>query len=384
MSVAIIGIGLWTPLGKNRESSWQSLFNHSPLDPAVTSISGALSLPEDDSTLAATLAERIALRSAREAIEDSGLLPNSERWGAVIGTSKGPLDLFSSENEIPFPSLWPSAPLSRVLNEFFIKGAALCPVAACATGLDAVLRGVQLIEQGDCDYVIAGSVDASINPYVLNSYRRLGVLARKDLSATSACRPFDEERSGFVLGSGGAMFVLAREELLDQSTPAPYGYWERGIRYNDAIGLTQLDPEANGLIRLLGDLLKQTGRKPEEIDLLNLHGTGTRANDLCEATAVSCIFGETSRQPWSTASKGAHGHALGAAGSIELAWLLLSMRDGLIPPIRNLENLDSDCKIRPVQRETIEQPVELGIKLSLGFGGHLTACLIRRGKRSSI
>src|SRR5690606_38198546 len=117
-----------------------------------------------------------------------------------------------SYNEIPFRQLWPSGPSTRLIHEFGLTGPAVCPVSACATGLDAVLRGVRLIEQGDCDLVLAGSVDASLNPYVLHSYRRLGVLADRHLPVEQACCPFDVNRTGFVIGEGGAIFLLARAD----------------------------------------------------------------------------------------------------------------------------------------------------------------------------
>jgi len=231
--------------------------------------------------------------------------------------------------------------------------------------------------------VLAGSVDASLNPYVLHSYRRLGVLADRKWPLPEACRPFDEDRSGFVLGEGGALVVLVRD---DHPTAAGQSYarWIYGESCSDPTGMTQLDPAATSLTRLLGQVLIRSGLKTGQIDCLQLHGTATPANDQAEARAISRLFGPPSQQPWSTASKGAHGHALGAAGSLELAWLLLSLRDGLIPAVRNLDRLDPACPLRCVQGEAIAQPLQFGGKISLGFGGHQVACLLERGTRPAL
>jgi len=387
MTVAVTGIGLWTPLGANRETSWQTLLSgHRPEGSSCVASALPLAAAAHEYSDGLTLPEQLALATTGEALADAGWTDaaafQEHRWGCVIGTSKGPLELYRPDSSHPFPTLWPSAPLQRILQEYPLTGPALCPVSACATGLDAVLRGAQLIEQGECDLVLAGSVDASINDFVRYSYRRLGVLARDDRPAEQACRPFDRDRSGFVIGAGGAMFVLARKEAPWQPAGSAYGYLERGLQYNDPSGMTQLDPQAGVLTRLLGDLLIRSGRRTSEIDVLNLHGTGTTANDLSEATAIGRVFGKPDQQPWSTASKGAHGHPLGAAGSMELAWLLLALRDQILPPVWNLSELDSACPIRPVLKQPLQAKINCGLKISLGFGGHHSAALITRGERT--
>ena len=381
MAVVVTGIGLVSPLGATRESSWERLLQQ---DAAPAASGGgfpvaaeSLNGPEDCTPL-----EQMAVQAAAEAFSDAQLdfTEDAPRFGCVVGTSKGPLGLFErGPSPFSFDQLWPSAPLSRLLRTWPLRGPALSPVSACATGLDAILRGARLIEQGDCDAVLAGSVDASLNDYVLHSYRRLGVLAQRDLPLETACRPFDADRSGFVIGEGGALFVLQREE--DVQPGQSYARFLDGINGSDATGLTQVDRSGVRLSRLLGQLLIRSGLSTSDIDLLNLHGTGTRDNDLAEARAVRDVFGPPDQQPWSTASKGAHGHALGAAGSLELAWLLLSLRDQRIPPVFNLSQLDPACPLRVVNDEATSAEILLGLKISLGFGGHQTACLFEKGDR---
>ncbi len=388
-----------TPLGKSREASWRRLLSGRPVSSSDSSqFPCSLCIPDAwiPEQAFQTRANAIALEVAREAIRDAGWEHNetlhSSRVACVIGTSKGPLDEYhlqhrtplNREAPLPFDSLWPSGPLTYVRTQLGIMGPSLSPVSACATGLDAVLRASRMIEQGDCDFALAGSVDASVNPFLLHSYRRLGILATPELDATRSCKPFDQERSGFVIGEGGAIFFMMRDDLPGFSPEKIYARWQGGVSYNDPAGLTQLDLQGKTLKRLLPDLLNQAALTAGQIDLLHLHGTGTLSNDLVEATAVEATFGKPPAQPWSTASKGAHGHALGAAGSIELAWMLLSLRDGIVPPVFNLENLDSDCPIRPVLSTPRKMPLKNALKLSLGFGGHQIGAIFSRGSRPAL
>ena len=393
MSVVIAGIGMLTPLGPTRESSWSRLCQGwKPAPPASVATPAGWTIPPEWLTgpPEGTRMEQVVPRAAREALADAGLTDpaiwQSPRFGCVVGTSKGPLDLYQREPaapgpEISFAQLWPSGPLARLIRELNLRGPTICPVSACATGLEAVLRGVRLIEQGDCDLVLAGSVDASLNPFVLHSYRRLGVLADRHEPTADACKPFDRDRSGFVLGEGAALFVLARADDARLPRDRGYAHWLGGASFGDAAGLTQLDESGIRLSRLLGELIIQADRRTQDVDLLHLHGTGTTANDRAEARAMASVFGPPDQQPWTTASKGAHGHALGAAGSLELGWLLLSLRDGVIPPVWNLRHQDPACPLRAVRERCHAHAARTGLKVSLGFGGHQVACLVERGSR---
>ncbi|MCA8986981.1 MAG: beta-ketoacyl-[acyl-carrier-protein] synthase family protein [Planctomycetaceae bacterium] len=380
-AVVITGVGICSPLGTTRKTNWQNL-----IQSATQRVRVNWQLDEHTGTPHEPRSIGAALRMATEALEDAGwpagTIAEPERWGCVIGTSKGPLDLYDTladktdgQEPVPFPALWPSGPAAAVARQFGFRGPLLTPVSACATGLDAVIRGVRLIEQGDCDFVLAGSVDASRNRYVTASYRRLGILSRQTPEET-ACRPFDVTRDGFVIGEGGAMFVLARENEASSRTRKPYARWHSGLQLNDPSGMTQLDPTAAGLIHLIRQLLDRARLDPGQLDALHLHGTGTLANDACEARAVNEIFGPVSQQPLCTASKGSHGHLLGAAGSLELAWLLLAMREGLLPPVQNLQQLATECPIRVVQETAVSLPIQYGMKISLGFGGHISGALL--------
>ncbi len=415
--VVVTGIGLFTPLGGDRETTWERL---------IAGECGLIRLP--DSHLAglrlpceippglrfggpasASLlspAQRtgepivdLALQAADEAVRDARLDPQSVpayRGGIVLGTSKGGLRSFAAfqravlrgqsparEGEAPAEAdrLWDhffsDTPARTLSATFGFRGAALCPVAACATGLIAIQRGAELIRSGDCDVVLAGSSDASLLPALQASFHRLGVLARDFDDPATACRPFDAHRDGFLIGEGAAVLVLEHAERAQERGAVPYAEWLGGGLAADAFGLTQLEPASPALVHLLSELPARCGFDWSEVDTLNLHGTGTEMNDACEAAALRAAIGPRIRDIPASSLKGALGHLLGAAGSVETALMLLAMRRGILPANRNLERPFDGCELNlPTQPLAVEPRVAL--KLSLGFGGHLAASVFRR------
>jgi 3-oxoacyl-[acyl-carrier-protein] synthase II len=272
----------------------------------------------------------------------------------------------------------PNQPALAISHRFQLHGPCLCPVAACATGLVSLQRGYDLIGDGYCDVVLAGSSDASLLPIVLGSFKRLGVLSRNVDVPSAACRPFDRNRSGFVIGEGAAVFVLERWEDAVARGANIYAEWLAGGLAADATSLTGLDPSGEPLARLIGDVLRRGGVQPDEIDYINLHGTATEQNDVYETRAVKRAFGAAAPSVRCSSIKGAVGHLLGAAGSVEMAAMLLAVRDGIIPPTVNLTLPDPECDLDYTPQLAARQPVRTAMKLSLGFGGHLAAAVVRR------
>ncbi len=243
----------------------------------------------------------LAMRAAKEAVLDAAISWDHIepfRRGCVIGTSKGGMkslsracaaDLAQDSPILPpeiWPMFWPNTPASLVAETWNVKGPVLCPVAACATGLMSLWRGAELIREGACDVVLAGSTDASLQPAVLGAFSRMGVLARRAEDPASSCRPFDLDRSGFVVGEGAAVIVMERADLAQKRGAVPYAEWLAGGCVSDPTGIAHLNPEADSLIWLLHDVLGRSQTEPEEIDYLNLHGTGTWDNDRAETRAI--------------------------------------------------------------------------------------------------
>lgn len=402
--VVITGIGLLSPAGLDRETSWQRICS----GPATTTwlphfelpfpAAGA-PLPADWNANGHDPIVSIALQAAAEAVVDAGLSLqdfDSPRCGSVIGTSKGGLRSFAAslrsirgacsrgcstpdaERSRQWREFQSNAPAAAVAEHYGLRGPALCPVAACATGLVSVQRGVDLIRQGYCDLVLAGSVDASLQPLILASFKRLGVLAQRFEDPAAACRPFDRKRSGFLIGEGGAVFVLERLDAALRRGARPHVEWLAGDLAADPTDMTRMEAEPHSLNRLIREVLRLSRTAPNEIDYINLHGTGTLPNDVCETRALQQTLGSDARRIPCSSLKGAIGHLLGAAGSVELAATCLALRDGIVPPTLNLDEPDPACNLDYTPQTAIRRPLRTALKLSLGFGGHLAAAMIRR------
>jgi 3-oxoacyl-[acyl-carrier-protein] synthase II len=400
--VVVTGLGLITPFACGREASWQRILAGETATRLVNGVVGAPLPPVVDSAHDPVV--ELAVRCAEEAVTDAGLRlgdVDRDRVGCVIGTSKPLLRTFarhrrtesaSREHERPefsrgirpparpyrLTDVFPNQPSLAVSRRFQLAGPSLCPVAACATGLVCLQRGYELIRDGCCDSVLAGSSDASLLPIVLGSFKRLGVLARNVDDPAAACRPFDRERSGFVIGEGAAVLVLERLEDAAARGANVYAEWLTGGTAADATSLTGLDMSGEPLARLIGDVLHRGGIRPAELDYVNLHGTATEQNDVYETRAVKRALTGAASSLSCSGIKGAIGHLLGAAGSVETAATLLAIRDGVVPPTVNLTTPDPECDLDYTPLHALRKPVRTALKLSLGFGGHLAAAVVRR------
>ena len=442
------GIGLWTPLGAGRESTWQSLIagrsasrwlmppqwtGASPLAGAPCQLPDGNSRSPDANSQASDANSdasdanswqqvpsrvnevipakagiqplsssehrapsrecevdpviALAVCVANEAVQDAGLKPqilSGDRTGVVFGTSKGGLHTAArlltpgrlpDQSTDPWMNVWPNAAARTVAANYGCCGPVLAPVAACATGLAACLRGYELIRDGRCDVVLAGSSDASLQPAILASFQRLGVLASPIDAPEIACRPFDRDRSGFVVGEGAACLILESYEHAIARGARWYAEWQGGRMLSDPSGLTQLDPDGRSLQRLLSDLLGSVGQIP---DYINLHGTATIPNDRVESAAVRRVLGKAADHCSCSSLKGGLGHLLGAAGSVELAATLLAIRDQVVPPTVNLVTPDPSLDLDFTPRVSRRRRIDRAWKLSLGFGGHLSAASVAR------
>lgn len=413
--VVVTGIGLWTGLGVDRESTWSALrAGRSAACLLADALSGegrrdvGCPLLVDDRTIRAhgrTLS--IVEETASEALNDAGLIlqaPESERSLAVeanrvatlIGLSKGCMENFDrlawagakqdpaelanglAHSWIWKHLCWPNAGASLVAAQHDLRGPCLAPVAACATGLVAVLQGAELIRSGVCDVAVAGSADASLQPLLLGAFRRMGVLARSDGDPLRAARPWDRARSGFVVGEGGAILVLERDDHARARGVLPYVEVAGGALGADAYHATTMNPDPTGLAALIGRALAQSGVLASELDHINVHGTATRINDPIECSAIRLALGHDADRVACSANKSQIGHLLGAAGAAELAITCLAIRDGFVPPTLNLDDPDPACDLDGTPHTGRSMPVRSALKLSIGFGGHLAAALLRQ------
>ncbi len=247
-------------------------------------------------------------------------------------------------------------------------GKRACPVAACASGAHAIALGAQWIEDGVCDVVICGAIEAEIADLVLAGYKNLGAL-----SVQKIMRPFDAARDGFVPAPGAACLILESENLAHKRGAKNFGVISGWSFLSDASSMTGLEKSGDSIARAMQDALHRAGSTPS-VDYVNAHGTATKMNDEIEARAIAKTLG--AHTPTSS-TKPVTGHTLGAAGAIEAVLCLIAMQQDFAPPNLNLEKQDADCKIEILQTGR-EAKIEAALSLSYGFGGHIGVLLLEK------
>jgi len=321
-----------------------------------------------------------------EAIERSLLshdLIRSPRTGCVFGNSKGSVWAQSvaacgfQEEPQDFYSLFPGGPSTAIIREYGMTGPTHGPVAACATGLVSLLYAADLIRSGIVDRVICGAADASLHPAVLASAHRLGVHSNEE-EPTDACRPFDRNRSGFVVGEGGAAFVLESRQSAERRGAEILAGFLGGRFRSDPTALTAVDVSGRLLAGLIDDTVASLGVRPARIDHINFHGTATRANDLAESRGVRIALRRDAERISGTSCKGQIGHLLGAAGAVESAMTVAAIRHQIVPPTANLTDPDPACGLDYTPLKAVSRPIRTALKLSLGFGGTIAAGIFTR------
>ena len=398
--VVITGIGLVTSLGPDRDSTWEALrvgksgaarLDRPGLEPGHAGFPVRWPGPTASD---ADPALEILIRAADEAMADARVVGSGldlDRAAGLIGLSKGGVRSLTRGLEMlraggvedealarAWSRSWPSSGASLVAARFGFRGPCVAPVAACATGLVAALQAAELIRRGACDLALAGGADASLEPILLAAFRRMKALAKVDGDPKLAVRPWDRGRSGFLVGEGGAVLVLERLGHARSRGVTPYAELAGGALGSDAFHETALDPDPAGLARVIARALDDAGLGPADLDAVNVHGTATLSNDPLECRALRLALGPDADRLACSANKAQIGHLLGAAGSAELAIAALSVLDGFAPPTLNLDHPDSACDLDGTAHVGRALPIRALLKLSIGFGGHLAAAVLRR------
>lgn len=392
--VAVTGLGMVTAAGIGVDANWTRILDATPTATHDPELAG---MPVDfdcrvpgfdaDALLGRRQSwrldryEQLALVAAREAIHDAGLDPRSwagARVGVVIGTALGGTATFERQQRNLLAGgvgevsalLVPMAATNMVAGYLAIdcgaRGPNLVTTTACASGSTAIGTARDLLRSGACDVVITGGVEACLSPTVVAAFTRMKALSRRDADPAAASRPFDTDRDGFVIAEGAGVLVLER------SADAR----ARGARVRarisgygataDAFHPTAPDPEGGGTARAIQAALADAGRRPDEVDHVNAHGTSTPQGDLAEGRMLRRVLGS---RPAVTATKGVTGHTLGAAGAIEACCTVLTVQHGVIPPTANLDSLDRRIDVDVVSKVPRYQEVRVAVSNSFGFGG---------------
>jgi 3-oxoacyl-[acyl-carrier-protein] synthase II len=334
-----------------------------------------------------------ALAATKEALEDSGLkiIPeNCEQIGVIVGTGLGGLPSLEKYHQIllekgpsrvsPFfiPMLIANMASGQIAIQFGVKGINSCLVTACATGAHCIGDAFRAILYGDAEAVIAGGTEANISPLTIAGFNSMKALSTRNDEPERACRPFEKNRDGFVVGEGAGIVILEELEFAFKRGARIYAELV-GFGYTgDAYHITAPPPDGDGAIRCMRMAINDAGLKPEEIDYINAHGTSTPLNDATETQAIKKVFGEHAPKIPISATKSMTGHLLGAAGSTEAIFTILTIRDGIIPPTINYDEPDPECDLDYVPNVARRQPVNTAISNAFGFGGTNATLVLKK------
>lgn len=395
--IVITGIGIIASVGNDRETVWRSLRAGQS---GVRRLEGLLGIPDGlligaPVEVSPDLPRRMKVTSlcqsaAAEAVVDADLdftRLDLDRFGCAIGGHMGDTGFVEERfglyddtqpGAIPWWAQWmPNTTCVTVANQYGLRGPRICHSTACATGLIDILAGVRAIQDGQCEIALVGSGDY-FHPLFAAGFAQMRVLAEHE-NPPQACRPFDINRNGFVMGEGAAILVAERlSHARMRGAPRIYAQFLGSAMHAEAHHVTSLDEECAALAHLIERTLAKSGLAPSDIDYINVHGTGTLQNDVIETRAIHRALGKAADQLCVSASKSMLGHLVNASGSVELAITALSLRDGYAHPTANLTDQDPACDLDCVPLQGRRTEMEHALKVSVAFGGHLVATVLRR------
>ncbi len=263
------------------------------------------------------------------------------------------------------------------------KGPNSATCTACSASAHAVGDAFETILRGDADVMVAGGSEAAITPMGVGGFAAMRALSTRNDEPTRACRPFDRDRDGFIIGEGAGVIILEeRERALARGAPVYAELVGYGMSA-DAHHVTAPAEDGDGAFRVMKAAVEQAGIAPDEVDYINAHGTSTPFNDRIETLAIKRCFGDHARRLAVSSTKSMTGHLLGAAGGVEAGIMALTVREQVLPPTINLENADPDCDLDYVPNVKRPASLEYGLSNSFGFGGTNASLLFRRHHESA-
>jgi len=420
--VVVTGLGATTPLGGDLPSTWAALLAGKSgvrtlewENVEELPVQFAAQLAVDPSEVMPKQALRrldrsqaIALIAAKEAWgsagfkartkkgyeeEAEGFEVDGDRLGVVVSSGIGGLHTALNSYDVwrdkgwtrvsPFtvPMLMPNGSSGHVGIEYGAMAGSHALVSACASSAEAVGYAIDMIRTGRADVVICGGTEACIHPLQMASFGAMRAMSTRNDEPERASRPYDKNRDGFVLGEGAATMILESEEHARARGAQIHGI-AAGCGYSgDAYDIVLPDPSGAGQAKAMRRALVNAGLQPEDIAHINAHATSTPAGDVAELASMKAALGEdVCSKVIVTATKSMTGHLLGGAGALESVFTILALRDGLVPPTANLEDLDDEVDLDIVRGEPRKLPDGplAALNNSFGFGGHNVSVAFQR------
>lgn len=412
MRVVITGMGAVTPAGLNAHATWERVlsgvtcadtitqFDHSDykchfacevknFDPADFGMDFKAQKRNDRYTQFGLAAAEMAWQAS--GLEDVRESLDPYRCGVIFGSGIGGISTFEAEHTkliekgpskvSPFfiPMMIANMACGMISMRFNFKGTCYATVTACASSTHAIGEAFRSIKHGYSDVIIAGGSEATVSPIAVAGFSNMTALTHGETPETCSL-PFDNRRSGFTLGEGGAVLIL---ESLDHALARGAKIYGEIIGYGstgDAYHMTAPDPEANGSAAAMRLAIEEGGITPDMVDYINAHGTGTGPNDKTETIAVKKTLGENAYKVSISSTKGVTGHLLGAAGAVEAIITAMAVEKDIVPPTANLREPDPELDLDYTPLEPKQREINYALSNSLGFGGSNATILFKKYK----
>lgn len=397
--IAVTGIGIYSSIGNNRREFWEALVRGESgagyiqgFDAAgfKSRVAAEIKNFVPENYLSKKRIRRMARFSqisscaALQAVEDAGLEIEGLdplRIGAVIGTAAGDYENLEKEHRtllergpgyghpLAVPMIIPNMSSANIGIDLKLSGPNLGVASACASGAHALAMAALVLRSGAADVMLAGGAEAAISPLTVNAYGCMGVLTSRNDDPQTASRPFDAERDGFLIGEGAAVLVLEREDHAKRRGAEIFAYLAGAGMTSDAYSVAIPEPDGKRAADAVKLALNEAGLNSDDIGYINAHGTSTLANDTIETKAMKQAFGAAAYRIPMSSNKSMIGHTLGAAGAVEAAATVLSLKAGVLPPTINYRSKDPECDLDYIPNSARQKKIKAAVSNSFGFGG---------------
>ena len=398
--VVVTGLGTINPLGNNVSDTWNNLINgvsgidyisSFETDELPVKFAGEVKNFDANDYLGKQHARKLdrsghlSIHATEEALKDAGI-NTEERLGSevgiVFGTGIGGIGATeqavrtydergaSRINPLAITQLMPNSSTGQVAIKFGIEGPSLTITTACAASANAIGEAKNMIQNGIVDMVIAGGTESGTTAMTIGAFAQIRALSTNNENPKEACRPFDKNRDGFVMGEGSTVLVMESEESAKKREAKIYGYIAGYGATTDAYHITAPAEGGRGAVQAMKKALADAEISTEEIDYINAHGTSTTANDKNETAAIKTLFIDKAYEIDISSTKSMTGHLLGGGGAFESLVSLLSLKNNIIPPTINLDTPDEDCDLNYTPNIALEKKLSIAMSNSFGFGGH--------------
>jgi 3-oxoacyl-[acyl-carrier-protein] synthase II len=408
--VVITGLGALTPIGNTLPQFWEGLVSGKSGAAPITYFDASefktkfacelktfnvLDFMDRKEARKQDRFTQYALVSTQEAIEDSGLpldTVNKDRIGVIWGAGIGGLETFQNEvlnfadndkkprfNPFFIPKMIPDIAPGMISIKYGFRGPNFATVSACASSSNALIDSLNYIRLNHADVMVTGGSEAGVTYAGIGGFNAMHALSTRNDDPQTASRPFDKDRDGFVLGEGSGTLILEEYEHAKARGAKIYAEIVGGGLSADAHHMTAPHPEGIGARNVMLNCLRDANLKPDDVDVINMHGTSTGLGDLAESKAIKEVFGEHLYSMNVNSTKSMTGHLLGAAGAIEAIASIMSIQKNIVPPTINLHTQDEaiDPKINFTFGTAQKREVKVALSNTFGFGGH-NACVIFR------